>query len=99
MAMKGLIPLQKKATLTESWRPGMIDSITEGGVKQLWSDARRRAREISGYGKGKFARWDRHSLTNYTQLRTNKGNLQAWRYKIGKASLTYLQVLWAVRIC
>ena len=53
--------LSKKATLTESWRPGMIDSITEGGVKQLWSDARRRVREIFGYGKGKFARWDRHS--------------------------------------
>ena len=30
------------------------------------------------------ANWDRHSATTYAHLRTNKGNLQSWRYRIGK---------------
>ena len=37
-----------------------------------------------GFGKGKVMSWTR-TATNYSQLRTNKGALQAWRFKIGKA--------------
>ena len=29
--------------------------------------------------------WARRPVTSYSQLRTNKGALQAWRFKIGKA--------------
>ena len=29
--------------------------------------------------------WDRHAVTNYSHLRTNKGNLQSWKFKIRKA--------------
>ena len=29
--------------------------------------------------------WDRHTVTNYSHLRTNKGNLQSWKFKICKA--------------
>ena len=37
-----------------------------------------------GFGKGKVMSWARRTATNYSQLRTNKGALQAWRFKIGK---------------
>ena len=30
------------------------------------------------------AGWDRRAATTYTHLRTNKGNLQSWRYRIRK---------------
>ena len=29
-------------------------------------------------------KWDRHAVTNYPHLRTNKGNLRSGRYKIRK---------------
>src|SRR5258705_118333 len=32
----------------------------------------------------KVMSWARRPVTNYSQLRTNKGALQAWRFKIGK---------------
>ena len=38
-----------------------------------------------GFGKGKAVSWNRRQTTTYSQLRTNKGALQSWRYKIGKA--------------
>ena len=40
---------------------------------------------VEGFGKGKVMSWARRTATTYSQLRTNKGALQAWRYKIGKA--------------
>ena len=30
----------------------------------------------------RLVRWDQHSLTNYTHLRTKKGYLNQWRHKI-----------------
>ena len=41
--------------------------------------------EALGHGKDKRVRWDRKALTNFTHLRTNKGNLNTWRFRIGKA--------------
>ena len=64
-----------------SGRGGDVDQITEGGIKQAWKETRKVAREVPGFGLGKFVRWDRHSLTNYTHLRTNKGHLN----QIGRA--------------
>ena len=40
---------------------------------------------MKGYGKGKATSWARRTTTNYSQLRTNKGALQAWKFKIQKA--------------
>ena len=77
--------LAKEATLPSQWQRGDVDQITEGGIKQAWKETRKVARDVPGFGLG-FVRWDRHSLNNYTHLRTNKGHLNHWRHKIKKAS-------------
>ena len=59
--------------------------VTEGGVRQKVKKWRRDVRQVEGFGKGKVMSWSRRTATTYSQLRTNKGALQAWRYKIGKA--------------
>ena len=51
----------------------------------MWKDTRKVAREVPGFGMGKLVKWDRHSLTNYTHLRTNKGHFNQWRHKIKRA--------------
>ena len=71
--------------MPSQWRKGDVDQITEGGIKQAWKETRKVAREVPGFGLGQLVKWDRHSLTNYTHLRTNKGHLNQWRHKIKKA--------------
>ena len=39
---------------------------------------------MESFGKGKAVSWSRRQTTTYPQLRTNKGALQSWRFKIGK---------------
>ena len=56
--------------------------ITEGGVHQRLQAIRKENR--AGKDFLCVAGWDRHMATTYSHLRTNKGNLQAWRYRIGK---------------
>ena len=57
--------------------------ITEGGIRQRIRETRKdnRIRE----GLRCITGWDRVTATTYVHLRTNKGNLQSWRYRIGKA--------------
>ena len=57
--------------------------ITEGGIRQRQKEIRKRTRESPEFLC--IAKWDRKSATTYTHLRCNKGNLQSWRFKIGKA--------------
>jgi len=38
-----------------------------------------------GMGMGRVVKWNRKARVAYVQCRTGKGNLQAWRHKIGKA--------------
>ena len=45
---------------------------------------RREARQVIGYRKGKVMSWGRKAVSAYTLLRTNKGALRAWKFKIGK---------------
>ena len=59
--------------------------VTEGGIRQKIKKWRIDVRQVEGFGKGKVMSWSRRTATSYSQLRTNKGALQAWRYKIGKA--------------
>ena len=59
--------------------------VTEGGIRQKIKKWKREVRQVKGFGKRKVMSWARRTATNYSQLRTNKGALQAWRYKIGKA--------------
>ena len=57
--------------------------ITEGGIRQRQKEIRKKMRESP-----KFicvVKWDRKSATTYTHITCNKGNLQSWRFKIGKA--------------
>ena len=65
-------------------RVGVLQ-VTEGGIRQKIKKWRRDVRQVEGFGKGKMMSWARRTATTYSQLRTNKGALQAWRYKIGKA--------------
>ena len=58
--------------------------VTEGGIRQkikMWRQKikmwRYEVREVKGYGKGKATSWARSTTTNYSQLRTNRGALQA----------------------
>ncbi|KAF8445149.1 hypothetical protein BDZ91DRAFT_853765 [Kalaharituber pfeilii] len=51
---------------------------TEGGLRQELVRKRKEERGRAGFGKGKFVKWGRRALTNYTWLRTGKGGAM-WR--------------------
>jgi len=59
--------------------------ITEGGLKQAWKRKREEERRVKGAGMGRVVKWNRKARVMYVQCRTGKGNLQAWRHKIGKS--------------
>jgi len=59
--------------------------ITEGGLKQAWSRMREEERRVKEAGMGRVLRWNRRARVACVQCRTGRGNLQAWRHKIGKA--------------
>jgi len=59
--------------------------ITEGGLKQAWRRMREEERRVKGAGMGRVVKWNRKARTAYVQCRTGKGNLEAWRHKIGRA--------------
>ena len=59
--------------------------VTEGGIRQKIKGWRKEERQVEGFRKGKAVSWNRRQTTTYSQLRTNKGALQSWRFKIGKA--------------
>ena len=73
--------LAKEATNLYSEDP----QITEGGLKQPWKKMREEERRVKGTGMGRVVRWNGKARVAYVQCRTGKGNLQAWRHKIGKA--------------
>jgi len=45
---------------------------------------REEERRVKGAGMGRVVKWNRKARVAYVQCRTGKGNLQAWRHKIGK---------------
>ena len=59
--------------------------VTEGGVRQKVKGWRREERQVVGFGKGKAVSWNWRQTTTYSQLWTNKGALQSWKHRIGKA--------------
>ena len=59
--------------------------VTEGGIRQKIKGWRREERQVPGFGKRKAVSWNRRQTTTYSQLRTNKGALQSWKHRIGKA--------------
>ena len=59
--------------------------VTEGGIRQKIKGWGRGERQVAGFGKGKAVSWNRRQTTTYSQLRTNKGALQSWKHRLGKA--------------
>ena len=57
--------------------------VKEGGLRQ-WEKVRRRGNRVNS-GHLDATKWDRHTVSTYTQLRTNRGNLASWKKLIGKA--------------
>ena len=62
-----------------------ILQVTKGGIRQKVKDWRKVKRQVAGFGKGKAVSWNQRQTTTYSQLRTNKGALQSWKYRIGRA--------------
>ena len=58
------------------------DHVTEEGLRQ-WEKARRRENRVR-VGHLDATKWDRHTASTYTHLRTNRGNLASWRKVLGK---------------
>jgi len=73
--------LAKEATILYLEDP----QITEGGLKPAWKKMREEERRVKEAGMGRVVKWNRKARVAYVQCRTGKGNLQAWRHKIGKA--------------
>ena len=60
-------------------------AVTEGGIRALVKERRKKERVVKGFGIGRVVRWSsRLAVTAYYQLRTEKGRLAAWRHKIGR---------------
>ena len=60
-------------------------AVTEGGIRACVKQERKGERVVKGFGMGRVIGWSsRLSVTAYSQLRTGKGRLAAWRHKIGK---------------
>ena len=59
------------------------EHVPEGGLRQ-WEKAKRRENRVR-VGHLDATKWDRHTASMYTQLRTNRGNLASWRKVLGKA--------------
>lgn len=57
--------------------------VTEGGIRQLSKAQRSRAKTASGYGVRR-PEWNRHAMSAYTWLRTDRGPERQWLHKIGK---------------
>ena len=59
-------------------------SVTEGGVRAFWKEARSAERECVSYGLGRSMEWGRKVLTNYAHTRTGKGKIGHWRELVGQ---------------
>ena len=56
---------------------------TEGGVRALWKKFRAGERSVAGLVGGRVSKWGRRAVSRYAQLRTGKGDLGAWRARLG----------------
>ena len=72
----------KKAKLGAKEEDPTFPVITEGGLKETWKKIRRKERCVKGTGEGKVMKWERKARVSYIHCRTNKGNLQSWRYRL-----------------
>ena len=68
---------------------GNAPMITEGGVRALWKGVRAAERSVVGCGMGRVASWGRWAVSHYAQMRTNKGDLEVWRERLGRSGGLY----------
>ena len=60
-------------------------SVTGGGIRAFWKQARRVEKEYTGFSMGRAMEWGRRALTNYTHTRTRKAKIGYWRELVGQA--------------
>ena len=63
--------------------------VTEGGIRALWKKMRAAERTVVGCGVGRVAWWGRRAVSQYAQMRTNKGDLGVWREQMGRGGGLY----------
>ena len=66
---------------------GNAPVVTEGGVRALWKRVHAAERSVVGCGMGRVAKWGRQAISRYAQLHSNKGDLGAWRDRIGRGGV------------
>ena len=60
-------------------------AVREGGIRAMVKEGRKKERVVKGFSMGRVVRWSsRLAVTAYSQLHTGKGQLAAWRHKIGR---------------
>ena len=63
---------------------GGDSQVTEGGVRAFWKRLRSCQRRVVGLGAGRATKWGRRAISRYVQARTGKGDLGAWRVRLGR---------------
>ena len=53
-------------------------------MRALWKRLRSSERSVAGLGAGRVSGWGRRAVSRYAQLRTGKGDLGAWRARLGR---------------
>src|SRR5258705_454537 len=53
-------------------------------VRQMVKGWGGEVRRVVGFGEGRVMSWGRKAVSTYTHLRSKKGALRGWKYKIGK---------------
>ena len=57
--------------------------MTEGGVRAYWRDVVAGEKRCVGFGLGRVVRWRRRAVYRYVQARSEKGDMGAWRERLG----------------
>ena len=58
--------------------------MTEDGVRAYWRDVVAGEKKCVGFGLGSVVRWRRRAAYRYVQARSERGDLGAWREKLGR---------------
>ena len=58
--------------------------MTEGGVREYWKNVVAGEKRCEGFGLGRVVRWKQRAAYRYVQARSEKGDLGAWRERLGR---------------
>ena len=59
---------------------GAINTVTPGGLRSWGKEVRQKERVQPGWGN--HSGWNRHALSAYTWVRTNKGPVNSWLHRV-----------------